>query len=179
MITPRRTLLIGIFGLAFLLLVPMAAKAENGEPLTDAQLVQIRGRCTSIQSTLNRIHANDALLRVNQGQLYDRLSTNLMAPFNSRLALNRLDGTDLVRVTSTYEVHLSNFRSSYQSYEQSLSGALRSDCEKQPTTFYNLLETARDKRNKVKKSVDNLNKDITTYKEAFKSFAKPYETGKL
>lgn len=175
----RRTFLIGIVGLAVLLVAPIVAKAENGEPLTDTQVAQIRGRCTSIQATLNRIHANDALLRVNQGQLYDKLSTKLMAPLNGRLALNRLNGTDLVRATSNYEVHLASFRSTYQNYEQSLSAVLRSDCENQPTTFYNLLETARANRVKVKKSVNDLERDITSYSKALKEFAKPYNEGKL
>jgi len=155
-----------------------AVESDNNK-LTDAKVVQIRTRCTSIQTTLNRIHANDALLRVNQGQLYDKLSSKLMAPFNSRLALNRLDANQLVSVTSSYENNLGQFRTKYQTYEVSLSDLLKIDCTKKPTQFYDLLVKTRDDRKEVDKAVAQLVVDIKMYRKAFISFAQPYRDGKL
>ena len=141
---------------------------------TDSQLVQIRSRCSEIQAVLNRVHANDALVRVNRGQLYERLSTKLAVPLNSRIALNRLDGSSLLSVTSTYDVHLNEFRSLYQSYEEQLSDTMRIDCVNQPAKFYESLESAREKRQAVHVSTEQLSADIAAYKKALAEFASSY-----
>ncbi len=158
--------------------IPLVTVAAD-EPLTEAQLTQISNRCSNIQTTLARIHANDAVLRVNQGQLYDKLSTKLMAPLNSRIALNRLDGSDLVAATNSFEIHLGQFRSSYQNYEESLSKLMRIDCAQHPASFYTQLEKARGLRDDVRQATSQLGKDMNDYKKAFNTFAKPYKEGKL
>lgn len=142
--------------------------------LTDSKIVQIRNRCSEIKVTLTRVHANDALLRVNRGQLYERLSTKLAAPLNSRIALNRLDGSSLLSVTSSYELNLNEFRTRYQAYEEQLSTTMRTDCVKQPASFYDNLQLARDKRRLVYESTQKLAGNIADYKQAFTEFAKSY-----
>lgn len=151
--------------------------AEDGT-ITDLQLVQIRSRCKEVQATLSRVHANDALLRVNRGQLYERLSTKLMVPLNSRIALNRLDGSSLLTITSSYEKHLGEFRLNYQAYEEQLSETMKVDCVKQPAKFYESLQVAREKRQTVYESAQSLAKDIAEYKQAFTEFAKSYREEK-
>lgn len=165
----------------FLLAIMLSAVFVLGSPvqaedstLTDAKLVQIRSRCHEIKASLTRIHANDALLRVNRGQLYERLSTKLAAPLNSRIALNRLDGSSLLSVTSSYELNLTEFRSRYQAYEEQLTTTMRTDCVKQPASFYDNLQLAREKRRAVYESTQKLARNITDYKQAFTEFAKPY-----
>jgi hypothetical protein len=152
-------------------------RAEN-VPATESQLVQIRTRCSEVQAALSRVHANDALLRVNRGQLYERLSTKLTVPLNSRIALNRLDGSTLLTTTSSYEQHLNDFRAHYQAYEENLSATMRIDCKKQPAKFYDSLQTAREKRQIVQESTHQLAKDIDEYKQAFTEFARPYREKK-
>lgn len=141
---------------------------------SDSQLVQIRTRCSEIQATLSRVHANDALVRVNRGQLYERLSTKLAVPLNTRIAVNRLDGSSLLSVTSSYDVHLNEFRSLYQSYEEQLSDTMRINCVNQPAKFYESLQSAREKRQAVRESTGRLSADIADYKRAFTEFSSSY-----
>jgi len=149
--------------------------AEEPAPITDFQLTQIRVRCKEVQASLSRVHANDALLRVNRGQLYERLSTKLMVPMNSRIAVNRLDGSSLLSVTSSYDRHLGEFRVNYQAYEEQLSSTMRIDCAKQPASFYESLKSARDKRRSVYESAQQLGRDISDYRQAFTDFSQPYK----
>ena len=152
--------------------------AEDSSTITDLQLVQIRARCSEVKATLGRVHANDALLRVNRGQLYERLSTKLAAPLNSRIALNRLDGSSLLTVTSNYDQHLNDFRTHYQTYEEQLSATMRIDCVNQPAKFYDSLQDARAKRQIVNESSQRLTSDIAEYKQAFTEFARSYREKK-
>ena len=160
-------------------IIQATAFADDSDTITDAQLVQIRNRCSEIQTTLSHVHANDALLRVNRGQLYERISTKLMAPLNSRIVLNKLDSTSLVAVTTKYETDLKKFRVNYQAYEELLSDTMKINCVNQPTRFYDSLQQARAKRGEVYKSTQDLTTDITEYKQAFDEFAKPYKEGTI
>jgi hypothetical protein len=170
----RRLVLAMIAFVLSLAAVPHVAMAETGSAATEQQLTQIRNRCSEVQASLSRVHSNDALLRVNRGQIYERISTKLMVPFNSRIALNRLDGSTLLTVTSSYEQHLSEFRLRYQAYEEQLSATMKTDCKKQAAKFYDGLKLAREKRQLVYESVQNLGKDISEYKKAFTDFAQVY-----
>src|SRR5688572_262917 len=113
----------------------VSVRAEN-TPMTEAHIARIRDNCVDAQSTLRQLHASDALLRVNRGQLYESISTKLMAPLNSRISLNRLDGVNLVSIATTYEGQLTYFRQSYQQYEEAMSRTLKINCTNQPVVFY-------------------------------------------
>lgn len=159
----------------FLMVFVPAAFAEEPTTITDAQLVQVRSHCSEIKTTLRQLHASDAVVRVNRGKLYERISTKLMAPLNSRIALNRLDGTGLGSITSEYAKHLTTFRATYQDYEETLSSLININCLTQPARFYNSLEDVRTKRDLVYESVNILAQDIISYKAAFDEFAAPYK----
>lgn len=152
-----------------------AVFAEEPTTITDAQLVQVRSHCSEIKTTLKQLHASDAVVRVNRGKLYERISTKLMAPLNSRIALNRLDGTNLGSITSEYAKHLTTFRLTYQDYEETLSALININCLTQPARFYNSLEDVRTKRDLVFESVNILTQDIVSYRTAFDEFAAPYK----
>ena len=169
----RPFLLIGL-SVVVLGLAQVPVGAEESDSITDAQMVKIRSQCTDLQSTLTRVHVNDALLRVNRGQLYELLSTKLMARLNSRIALNRLDSTKLIAATTIYEKHLKEFRANYQAYEEALSGTIKTNCVNQPVLFYDQLQEVRVKRAEVFSSTEALGNSIQAYKDAFDEFKKPY-----
>lgn len=171
----QRLLLFLAITLSAVGIIQTTAFADDGDTITDAQLVQIRTRCSEIQTMLSHVHANDALLRVNRGQLYERISTKLMAPLNSRIVLNKLDSTALVTVTTKYETDLKKFRATYQAYEELLSDTMKINCVNQPTRFYDNLQQARVKRSEVHRSTQDLTADIVEYKKAFDEFARPYK----
>lgn len=150
-------------------------RAEEAPPMTDAHIERIRNHCVEAQSTLSQLHASDALLRVNRGQLYESLSVKLMAPFNSRVSLNRLDGTDLVATATDYEKQLVDFREKYQAYEEAMSKTLRMNCKNEPVSFYDSVADTREKRRAVHASTLTLHKTIKQYKADLGAFAEEFE----
>jgi len=153
------------------LLIVRAAKAQS-VPMTEVHIQRIRSNCIDAQSTLNQLHKSDGLLRVNRGQLYESISTKLMAPLNSRITLNKLDGATLVSVTATYENQLEDFRLKYQSYEEAMSRTLKLNCQNQPVAFYDSVGETREKRKLVHDSTVVLQTTIQKYKDEFEVFAK-------
>jgi hypothetical protein len=143
--------------------------------MTEAHIQRIRSNCVEAQSALYQLHASDALLRVNRGQLYDSISTKLMEPFNSRLTLNSYNAADLVSVASNYDHQLSKFRTDYQQYEEAMSKTLQINCTNQPVAFYDSVADTRTKRGKVHEDAMSLHKTIGDYKDAFETFAKDFK----
>jgi hypothetical protein len=147
----------------------------QSESMTEAHIARIRANCVDAQATLSQLHTSDALLRVNRGRIYESLATKLMVPFNSRITANQLDSRSLVDIYTTYEKQLTEFRSHYQSYEQSMSDTLRINCENQPVSFYDKVNATADLRQKVHVSVIALHEAISDYKAAFETFAQKFE----
>lgn len=172
---PVRLLIIGLVATVFLSIIGLTPKVEAQAILSDDQLQRISTNCQSIKNTLNQLHATDALLRVNRGQIYEAMGAKLMNNFNIRLSSNNLDNQGLLVVTSAYQSALTTFRSDYQSYERQLSAAIRIDCEKQPSEFHFAIEDARDKRDKVHTDVVRLHQYIDDYRSAVNDFLINYE----
>ncbi len=165
------TLVTGIFAAA------PVAKAEETR-MTESHIERIKSNCVEAQTQLSRIHTNDALLRVNRGQLYERLLTKLMSPFNSRVALNNLNGASLVATTATYEQQLMEFRANYQQYEEAMSATLKINCINQPVAFYDSVTDVRMKRSQVHVNTQQLQRTIEAYSAEFASFVVSFAEGR-
>ena len=144
--------------------------------VTSQQAEQIRSNCVSTKNTLNQLHASDALLRVNRGQIYESILTKLIDRFNGRLSSNNINSTNFTSVKNDYSSMLDTFRLDYKSYEEHLSAALNTDCSKQPTEFYNAVALARTDRSRVHDDVANLNQSIDKYQDLLNQFEKDYQT---
>ncbi len=163
-----------IAGVFVAVLVPamlLAHASAQSAPMTDEQINRIRTNCVSTKNTLTQLHASDALLRVNRGQIYLSMTTKLMSRFNARAESNRANAKDLVSVTETYGSALLNFQNDYKTYEEQLSSALKIDCSKEPVAFYDAVASARVKRAQVHNDVVTLHQYIDTYKLTFDAFA--------
>lgn len=163
-----------VLSMAALMLLtgPIVRAEDQSLVLTDEQIALIKTNCVDVQSTLERVHASDALTRVNLGQRYETISTKLMAPLNSRIALNRLDNVELTKTTVDFNTELDNFRTLYQQYEQTTLRAIQINCVNQPVSFYDTITLARNHRAAVHESVvkmSGLLKQYGTQFEAFKS----------
>jgi hypothetical protein len=169
------SVLIAITALTVLLGVTAQTAHAQSTSLTPDQIERIRSNCTTIKSTLNQLHASDALLRVNRGQVYESMASKLMDPFNSRLNNNRLDAKATSVVTTSYRTALDAFRNDYKAYEEKLSSAIRMDCISQPELFYNTIEEARLNRSKVHDDVLKLHRYIDDYRSAVGDFLLNYE----
>ena len=162
---------VAISSVAFLSAIPTHPATALDQPLTAAQVDKIKNTCIGTQSILNRLHANDALTRVNRGQLYESLASKLMAPFNSRMAINKLDGAILVTTTTDYEQTLEQFRDDYSSYERSMSQLLNADCRANPELFYEQIVSTRQLRIVVHSDVLELQRLAEQYKTNFTAFS--------
>lgn len=164
-----------VFTVALSAIGVVSAQAQDVLPITDQQIQRIRTNCVSAKSTLNQLHASDALLRVNRGQLYESMSTKLMDRFNTRAARNNFSNTGLVTATVAYGHTLDTFRTDYQAYEEQLSTALGIDCTKQPVEFYDAVDAARTKRNQVHGDIVQLDAYIDQYRSELTNFETNYQ----
>ena len=139
-------------------------------PASDAQLAAINQNCSEIKTTLQQLDDNDVLMRINQGQLYEEVGSNLMAPMNSRIALNRYDGAELVKTTANYTDTFTEFQNNYKVYGAALQKVLSNDC-KDANSFYEQLMAARQARLKLSSTVKKLNNIIKQYRKQFSTFA--------
>lgn len=144
--------------------------AQQSMPMTNEHIQRIKENCVAATQTLRQIRASDGLLRVNRGQLYDLISTKLMAPMNSRLAINRLDASQLISTTVSFDRTLNDFRANYQAYGEQLSVTIRIDCQKKPVEFYESVKKAREQRAKLNELTKGLAHYITQYDQKFNEF---------
>lgn len=165
-------LLVAVIASMAPLVMPRNTSAAS---LTDDEISRIRANCTAIRASLNQLHASDALLRVNRGQIYESVGTKLMSNFNSRLASKNFDVKGLVSVTTSYQSTLATFRSDYIIYERQLTNAIRIDCSKDPQTFYDAVEDARTKRMTLHGDVVKLHQYIDDYRSAVNDFSLNYD----
>jgi hypothetical protein len=156
----------------------MVVSAEDTPPMTEEHIARIRDNCVDAQSILFQLHASDAGLRVNRGQIYESVATKLIAPFNSRLVLNRINEESLLSSASEYEKQLQVFRTQYQQYEEAMSATLRINCVNQPVAFYDSVVDTRKKRQLTHQSSVELQTTIKRYGADVDVFAKNFEGNK-
>lgn len=147
---------------------------ESSSPISAQQEQEIRQECSMRLEVLSRLRASDGVLRVNRGQLYESISTRLMARLNSRIAANSLDGGNLFETAANYERSLDQFRQRYIAYEETISDAMRIDCVKNPAEFNDMVNEARRLRRLVHDEVLNLHRYIKEYNEAFDEFSSSF-----
>lgn len=164
-------LLVGLVLLSALVSIPARVMAEPAV-LTEAQIEGIRKTCSESKKQLDTVHASDGLIRVNLAQEYENISSRLMAPLNSRIALNGLDGVALSRTTVTFNSELSEFKEAYRLYDESMSEAISTNCTEDPITYYTRIENTRRLRAELAKKVDNLNSYLTKYSKEFDNFSR-------
>lgn len=171
----RFFLLITSFAVLFAALLGANYAAADDFYLSEEKVKLVEQSCVQSQAVMSQLHASDALLRVNRGSLYNQISSKLMAPLGSRIALNRLGGIKLSTTAVEYDQKLEDFRSSYKVYEEAMSKALKINCKKRPVEFYKTLSDAREKRQVLHASTRELNELLKTYQADFEDFAKKVE----
>jgi hypothetical protein len=142
----------------------------QGSDITQQHIDKIRSNCVFAKNTLIQLHASDALLRVNRGQIYESISTKLMDGFNGRVAKNKYNNKKFESVFNNYNHTLDAFRLDYIKYEGHLSVAISTDCLGQPTQFYDAVLVARTDRNQINADIIKLNQYIDQYQLAIEQF---------
>jgi hypothetical protein len=169
--------LFGFVGVV-LLFQPVAAQEAQSTTMTDTHMQRIQQNCGDALRTIQQIHVNDGPLRVNRGQLYDSISTKIMAGFNGRLTSNKFDATPFVKLTSQYDKALSAFRTNYKQYDDQMSAVLAINCNKQPVAFYDAVTKARQLREMVHTNIVELNQVLRDYDKSFEVFHTQFKSTK-
>lgn len=152
---------------ALTLLSPLVYAEDTPVILTDENITQIRTNCVGVQSAMQRVHSSDALARYNLAQQYNIISTKLMAPMNSRISLNKLNGVAMTQTTVDFDTTVGEFKLMYQQYEETMSRALKMNCRDQPVTFYDTLTMARTQKAAVRDAIDRINVLLGQYDTQF------------
>ncbi|HET6622633.1 MAG TPA: hypothetical protein VFG56_01735 [Candidatus Saccharimonadales bacterium] len=160
--------------LAFSLVFGVAASGlvntTQVQALSDQQIDVIKSNCQSSQVILKQIQLSDVATRISRGRDYQQL-IKLMATFNSRLALNKIDGGQLTSITADMENQFNDFQQTYITYSDQLSSLISLDCQDQPTEFYDQLNAARDLRLDLAKEVDTMDKLLDEYQQGVDDIA--------
>ena len=151
------------FGVTLAVNQKKAIVAVSESILSSKKSDEILGNCQIIKRNLNKVHVADALSRVNQGQVYESLQSNLIAPFNDRLSNNSIDATNLRTLSDNYQNDLADYRRYYQDYEQSLSETIDINCQVNPSRFYSKITDSSKKRQLVGLAVGRLLADLNKY----------------
>jgi len=171
MIKFRNSTLLILFLLAIsAVLVRFSTVSAQTNSLSEAQISSIRASCTSAKNILSQLHANDALLRVNRGKIYESMSTKLMARFNNRANGAGFNTLYLSQAMKDYVSALNDFRLSYRAYEEKLSKTINIDCNDEPVEFYQSLMDARYNRTVLHTYVIKLNQKMDDYGSAVGDF---------
>ena len=161
-------ILLSVLGVSLALAMPVLARDFV---LSDQQIEDIRTSCMKSQAALKRVHTSDALLRVNIGQRYENISLRLMAPLNSRIALNGLDVVDLATTTTSYNQELKDFVKNYREYETTVANALKLKCSEQPVEYHSLVDASREGRAFVRANMVRLDQLIKQYRSQVSDFS--------
>ncbi len=145
----KRFLVLFVIFMVSFFTVPCFAISKNQEKA-------IVTNCDSIKAQLKNVQKNDARARVHLGGRYEAILTRFMTPLNVRLIENNISNTDLVENQSSFSETKALFVSDYVNYQQELEKLVAIDCKNEPASFYEKLETVRQKRKTVDQDVVKL-----------------------
>lgn len=137
-------------------------RAETHTPLTDEYIASIRAGCSDALQGLLQIERSEAVTRVNRGRAYESL-IQLIAAFNSRVVLNKLDAPVLTSTAANIQSEFSSFQRHYLDYADKLDATLEINCRDAPVTFYDNLTAAREARAKVATDIRDIDTLLNEY----------------
>lgn len=137
-------------------------RAETTEPLTDQHIAAIRVGCVDALQGMLQIQRTEAATRVNRGREYESL-LKLVAAFNSRIVINKLDAPALTGTASRMQERFSQFQRHYLDYADKMDATLDINCKEAPVTFYDSLTETREARAQVATDVIEIDKLLQEY----------------
>jgi hypothetical protein len=137
-------------------------RAETTEPLTDQHIAAIRVGCADALQGILQVQRTEAATRVNRGREYESL-LRLVASFNSRVVLNKLDAPALTSTASRMQARFTEFQQHYLDYADNADATLDINCKEAPVTFYDSLTETREARARVAADVVEMDKLLAEY----------------
>lgn len=133
-------------------------------PLTDEYIASIKAGCSDALQGMLQVQRTEAATRVNRGREYETL-LRLMAAFNSRVVLNKLDVPTLTSTSARMQSKFSEFQRHYLEYADRVDATLEVNCKVAPVTFYDHLTAARDARAQVADDVVAIEELLDEYQK--------------
>lgn len=156
-----RRLILGVFTFIFAL-SSVPVNAAQVSSLSDQQIEIIRANCATSQVILQQLQQSDVATRISRGRDYEQL-LKLMAIFNSRVVLNKLEATELTTTTGDFERQFRAFQRDYVTYSDQLSRTISMRCSEQPVTFYDALSEVRQDRQTLAEEVARMDVLLDRY----------------
>lgn len=146
------------------LAVSPLTRAETSQPLTDEYIASIKSGCSDALRGILKVQKTEAATRVNRGREYEAL-LKLVATFNSRIVLNKLDAPVLTKTVAQLQTKFSAFQQHYLDYARKVDATLDINCKEAPVTFYDNLSAARDARAVVATDVRDMDGLLDQYQK--------------
>lgn len=124
--------------------------------LDEAQKTAVVQNCSNIKQSLTKLQHADSRTRTYLGSAYEAVSGRFITPLNLRLVKNNLPSTELLKIQSEFSSAQSAFRDRYVEYMRELEGLIATDCSAHPEEFYQKLESARTKRDNLRKTTKTI-----------------------
>lgn len=137
-------------------------RAETTEPLTDQHIAAIRVGCVDALQGMLQVQRTEAATRVNRGREYESL-LRLVAAFNSRVVINKLDAPALTGAASRMQERFTLFQRHYLDYADKVDTTLDINCKEAPVTFYDSLTEAREARTRIALDIVEMDKLLIEY----------------
>ncbi|HEX4662248.1 MAG TPA: hypothetical protein VH144_01405 [Candidatus Saccharimonadales bacterium] len=158
-----------LISVAILLLATATTAVTRADPaditLSQDQLDTIRTNCTEAEGQLQRVQRADAVSRTNRGRAYDA-TLQLMAAFNSRVAINKVSAPKLAENTTALQAKFEQFYNDFTRYDSSMTSTTRVKCQDQPAVFYATLTQTRGLRVQLANDIRDMDKLIDEYTAA-------------
>ena len=148
-----RVILIALI-LTFLLSIP--GFATNAK-LNEKQSASITSICNTIRQDLKNLQRTDARARTYFGSIYETISSKYLKPLNIRIVNNDSSNPTLLKLQSDLAEARTTFSEDYIKYSKSLEELVNIDCRVDPTGFYDLYVSTREKRAIVSSDIKALN----------------------
>jgi hypothetical protein len=129
---------------------------------------QVALTCRAAQTILSSIEKADTVTRVNLGKNYADALT-LMFAGNARLAANHIASSTTSDITAQLDGGITSFKTAFNDYDDTLSGAITFPCQTDPSGFYNKLNDTRRLRDALHVIVSNLNRLLSDYSDAWQA----------
>jgi hypothetical protein len=152
-----------LFSVFLTLTASPLVRAESA-PLTDQYIASIRAGCSDALQGILQVQRTEAATRVNRGREYETL-LRLMAAFNSRVVLNKLDVPTLTGTSARMQGKFADFQKHYLEYADTVDATLKVNCKVAPVTFYDNLTATRDARAKVASDVREIDDLLNEYQK--------------
>jgi len=149
-----------------MLLIPAHNVSSLDFVLPEEKVENVRINCSDIKETLKRVQNSDRNTRVSLGRSYQQILSDFITPMNVRLVKANHFDYNLNEIQNHFASTREQFNQDYIRYSQTLETLLATDCKDSPADFYNKLIETREAREKVAKTVQELETIIDEHTEA-------------